>query len=88
MENIKPGATGLKLIEGDLGIAWKQYDSILSPSNPLMFTCKLCGKTSVSGVHNRDDRHNPYCIHSGSVMRIQKIEEQEKLRNALLSLQV
>lgn len=41
------------------GRHWKERPGILTPSNPLMFTCGFCGKTG-----GREFRHLPDCKHS------------------------
>jgi len=43
---------------GPWGRAWKNQPGILTPNNPLMFTCSLCGETG-----SRDFIHAKGCNH-------------------------
>ena len=61
------GTTIDVLSEGPWGRSWK-HDGILSPDNPLRFTCLLCGLTSWSIDNNprkgeSGPTHTPECPH-------------------------
>lgn len=41
---VEPGA-GVIVGDGPWGRSWLKHDAVISPANPLYFTCHFCGQT-------------------------------------------